>query len=342
MSIHPQERVAVLQIWVLYDHKTGSKNQCLALAEALAQRYGAAIDSKAVRLRLPWRWLAPALHPLALGIVRPEDRARLAPPWPHLVIASGSKLAAPALAIKAASDGQALAVQILDPRAHRARFDAIITPQHDQLVAGNVIPILGALAVVDQARLDEGRALMAPIMRGPGPHVSVMIGGPNKDFELDLDTLSGPVERLLSTGAGRVYLCSSPRTPAALMAALRQRFAGRDDVWIRDDAAPNPYAGLLALSDLVCVTQDSVNMMSEAARLGLPVMSLPLPAKARRFKRRSKFAAFHEAMGKAGHLRPWAGRFELWPAPKLDDMAVALKGLAPLVEAKFGTANREP
>lgn len=329
----------MLRTWVLYDHKIGSKNQCLALAEALREQRGGTIEAVALRLAAPWCWLAPALHPLSLGIVQPNDRAKLAPPWPDLVIASGSKLAAPALAIKAASGHQALAVQILDPRAYRDRFDAIITPQHDQLKGANVISILGALAVVDEVRLAEGRALMAPVMSGPGPHVSMMIGGPNKDFSMDLETLAGPVEQLLATGAGRVYLCSSPRTPASLMAALRQRFAGRSEVWVRDEAAPNPYNGLLALSDLVCVTQDSVNMMSEAARLGLPVLSLPLPS-ARGgtsvLKRRSKFEAFRKAMHRAGHLRPWSGRFEVWEAPRLDDMAVALQRLAPLLEDRLG------
>lgn len=326
----------MLRVWVLYDHKIGSKNQCLALAEALRRQRGASVETKSVKLAWPWRWLAPSMQPLRLRIVRGDDRAHLAPPWPDVVIASGSKLAVPALAIKAASGMQTLAIQILDPQAYRRRFDAIITPQHDRLSGDNVITILGALADVDQARLAEGRALMQPSMSGAGPHVSVMIGGPNKEFDLDLASIAEPVDQLLASGAGRVYLCSSPRSPAAVMQQLHERFSGRSDVWVRQDHQPNPYTGLLALSDLVCVTQDSVNMMSEAARLGLPVISLPLPAKrgaARLIRRRSKFAAFHAAMQQAGHVRPWSGQMEVWQAPRLDDMATALQGLDPLLTA---------
>ncbi len=329
-------------IWVLCDHKIGSKNQCLALADAIAQRWRATIDTKELRLKKPWRWLAPQFHPLSLGLLEAQSCSALSAPWPDLVIASGSKLVAPALAIKAASQGRCKAIQILDPSCHRARFDAIITPEHDQLRGSNVISIKGALALHDQQRLDEGRAVVAPLMLGPGPHVAVMIGGSNKDYELTSAALIAPVERLLETGAGRVYLCSSRRTPAAVLHELEQRFADDERVWLRDQAGANPYWGLLVQSDLVCVTQDSISMVSEAASLGRPVLTLPLLRRRQRpwpFARRAKFPAFEAAMLAGGHVRRFTAGFEVWDAPKLDDMATALAGLEPLLEQHFGCDN---
>lgn len=329
-------------IWVLCDHKIGSKNQCLALADAIAQRWHAAIETKELRLKEPWRRLAPQLHPLSLSLLERQARSTLRPPWPQLVIASGSKLVAPALAIKAASAGRCKAIQILDPGCHRARFDAIITPEHDQLNGPNIISIKGALALDDQQRLADGRDLVAPLMQGQGPHVSLMIGGPNKDYDLTSAALIAPVERLLETGAGRVFLCSSRRTPKAVLSALEQRFSGDARVWLRDEAGPNPYWGLLACSDLVCVTQDSISMISEAASLGRPVLTLPLPKRRQRpwpFARRSKFPAFEAAMQAGGHLRRFDQGLEIWDAPKLDDMASAIAALAPLLDRHLGCDN---
>jgi mitochondrial fission protein ELM1 len=330
-------------IWVLYDHKIGSKNQCQALADALARRWGAAIETKELRLREPWRRLPAQLHPLRLDLVDPQTSSDLTAPWPQLVIASGSKLVAPALAIKAASRGQCMAIQILDPGCYRACFDAIITPAHDRLTGANVISIKGALALEDAAALEAGRALMLPQMGGVGPHVAVMIGGSNKDFELRAEAIIEPVERLLDTGAARVYLCGSRRTPEPVLEALRQRFANDPLVWQRDEAGPNPYWGLLALSDVVCVTQDSISMASEAARLGRPVLSLPLARKRRwALSRRSKFDDFFAGLEAAGHLRPFKGALEQWEAPKLDDMATAMAALEPLLERHLGCDNPRP
>jgi hypothetical protein len=83
--------------------------------------------------------------------------------------------------------------------------------------------------------------------------------------------------------------------------------------WLWDGAGENPYFGLLALADAIVVTEDSVSMVSEAVATAAPVLLAPLPGRSRRI------AAFMAGLATAGRVRPFAGRFETWPAEPLDD-----------------------
>ena len=80
----------------------GTENQCLGLAEALGLRP----EVKRIRVRAPWRWLPPKAWWCALAALSPAGD-RLSPPWPDVLIASGRKAAAPALALRTASAGAA-------------------------------------------------------------------------------------------------------------------------------------------------------------------------------------------------------------------------------------------
>jgi hypothetical protein len=70
---------------------------------------------------------------------------------------------------------------------------------------------------------------------------------------------------------------------------------------------------MLALADLIIVTQDSVSMISEAAATGAPVMFAHLPGRSRRQ------SLFLRTMSDAGRIRPFQGRFAPWPVAPLND-----------------------
>ena len=60
----------------------------------------------------------------------------------------------------------------------------------------------------------------------------------------------------------------------------------------------NPYPGILGHAVAIIVTSDSVNMASEAAVTGKPVLIAQWQAET------GRIGAFHEAMMKAGHTAP--------------------------------------
>ncbi len=73
----------------------------------------------------------------------------------------------------------------------------------------------------------------------------------------------------------------------------------------------NPYPGLLGHADAVLVTEDSVNMASEAATAGLPVHVFPVSGVAR------KIARFHASLAERGASRRFTGTIGQWSYPPL-------------------------
>ena len=75
--------------------------------------------------------------------------------------------------------------------------------------------------------------------------------------------------------AGSLLVTTSRRTPAAAHAAVALELkaaaaAGVPCQLWTPDATPNPFHGLLAWSDNVAVTADSINMVTEACAAGEP------------------------------------------------------------------------
>jgi mitochondrial fission protein ELM1 len=172
--------------WVLSDGKAGGEAQSLGLAEAL----GLAPEIKRIEVRAPWRWLPPAVWPNSLWTLAPGG-ARLAPPWPAILIACGRLTAAPALAVRRASCGASFAIQIQDAKIAPRRFDLVVVPQHDRLRGANVVTTRGALNRVTPRRLAGAAARLAPqLAHLPRPRVAVLIGGTGKAHRMTPRTVS--------------------------------------------------------------------------------------------------------------------------------------------------------
>jgi uncharacterized protein len=301
-------------VWVLHDGKAGMASQALGLAEAT----GFPFIEKRLAIRFPWSALPPrfwVLPRLAAG----DTGARLAPPWPDLIIACGRNSAMPALAIKRASGGRTVAAQIQNPSVGNTEFDLFVVPEHDRFRGGQVIITRGAVHRVTPARLAAERSRFPALAAMPRPILSVLIGGTNKAYRLSLQRLGEIAEALadiLRAGGGSALITPSRRTGEAGLALLRDRLRGLSaSVW--DATGDNPYFAYLALADAFLVTADSVSMISEAAATGKPVHILGLDGG------NAKFSRFHAAMQAAGVTRPFVGRIESWSYPVPDDTARA-------------------
>ena len=289
-------------------------SQALGLAEAT----GFPFIEKRLAIRFPWSALPPrfwVLPRLAAG----DSGARLAPPWPDLIIACGRNSAMPALAIKRASGGRTVAAQIQNPSVGNTEFDLFVVPEHDRFRGPRVIVTRGAVHRVTPARLAAERRRFPTLAAMPRPILSVLIGGTNKAYRLSLQRLGEIAEVLadiLRAGGGSALVTPSRRTGEAGLALLRDRLKGVSaSVW--DGTGDNPYFAYLALADAFLVTADSVSMISEAAATGKPVHILGLDGG------NAKFSRFHAAMQAAGVTRPFVGRIESWSYPILDDTARA-------------------
>jgi hypothetical protein len=259
----------------------------------------------------------------------------LSPPWPDLVIGCGRNAAMPALAIRRASGGRTLAVQIQNPGVGCSEFDLLVVPEHDRLRGPRVIVTQGAVHRVTRARLAAERGRFPALAALPRPILSVLIGGANKAYRLTLRRLgeiADAVAGILRAQGGSALVTPSRRTGAAGVGLLRDRLRNLPAaVW--DGCGENPYFAYLALADAFMVTADSVSMISEAAATGNPVHILDLDGG------NAKFARFHAAMQAAGITRPFSGRIESWRYPIPDDTARAGTALRELVLGRLGIAD---
>ena len=297
-------------IWAVHDGKIGMANQVLGLAEAVGYR----VIEKAVALRSPWRHLMPPLwiHPKSAFT---PDGARLEPPWPDLLIACGRGVTAVALAVKRASRGRTLWVQVQDPRFAWRHVDLMVVPQHDAVRGANVLLTVGAVHRVRPTLLEAGRAQFASLLAVlPRPLVCVLIGGNNRVYRLT-PAIAASLGQQLAALAGQgfgIAITSSRRTGEAALTALAEPLRGVPH-YLWNGTGENPYLGLLALADALVVTGDSVNMVSEAASTGKPVHVVALEGGSAKFRR------FHDLLRRAGIARAFTGAIERWSYEPPDD-----------------------
>jgi uncharacterized protein len=287
-------------------------SQVLGLAEAT----GFSFIEKRLEIRFPWSVLPPGVWLLPFYATGGKV-SRLKPPWPDLVIACGRNAAMPALAIKRASGGRTVAVQVQNPGVGRTEFDLFVVPEHDRFHGPRVILTRGAVHRVTQARLTAERHRFPALGAMPRPILSVLIGGTNKVYRLNLQSLGEICEAIaaiLHAGGGSALITPSRRTGEAGLALLRDRLKGFSaSIW--DGSGENPYFAFLAFADAFLVTADSVSMISEAAATGKPVHIFGLDGG------NAKFSRFHSAMQAAGITRPFQGHIETWSYRVPDDTA---------------------
>ena len=286
-------------------------NQSLGLAEAL----GLDVQIRRIEPTAFWKNLPPAFWLAPLHYLTPESD-RLVPPWPDVVIGTGRLNVAASVAIREQSRGKTLNIRVQHPRVPLGRFDFIVAPQHDHCRGGNVIETIGAVNRVTHVRLAEGAARFAAMLADlPRPFVTLLLGGSNSRFTLDeafARRLAGELSESVRSQGGSLLVTPSRRTAAEVIAPFRDLLREvPGQLW--DGQSENPYFGWLALADYIVVTADSVNMASEAAFTGKPVLVSGLTG------RNNKFEQFHRSLQERGCARPFTGELVNWQYEPLDE-----------------------
>ena len=88
-----------------------------------------------------------------------------------------------------------------------------------------------------------------------------------------------------------------------------------------DGTGDNPYFAFLALADAIVATEDSVNMVTEAAGTGKPVYVQALKGNSRRLAR------FHALMRERGATRPFEGKLESWTYAPVNDTELVAQAI---------------
>jgi len=159
-------------------------------------------------------------------------------------------------------------LHIQNPKVPAQLFDLVAAPTHDNFDGPNVITTFGAVHSVTPERLAEAGKSFAPRARAKP---SALPRG--------CDRL-----RRQARNAGARDRRFAPRhavarrTRADSLAELSRAIDGAAHfVW--DSTGDNPYFALLSLADAIVATEDSVNMVTQAAGTGKPVYVQSLPGR---------------------------------------------------------------
>lgn len=295
--------------WIISEGLAGLHAQALGLAEAAGLRH----ELRVLRPAVPWKWIAAKFWPNPLAVVA----GSLTTPLPGLAIGCGGMAGAVLAALRRRS---MRVVQVQNPRIDPRRFDLIIANKHDELTGPNVIVTRTALHRVTPERLAEsGAAWSERFAAFRRPMVAVLLGGNNGRYRLDLGVagnLAGQLVAMARRDQVSIVVTPSRRTDPAVTRLLRDALQPVGG-WVWDFEGDNPYFGMLALADMIIVTQDSVSMISEASATDAPVMIAPLPGKSRRQ------TLFLETMLQEDRIRWFDGRFAPWPVTPLNDTFAA-------------------
>jgi len=252
-----------VKAWILTSGEAGHRTQARGLALAVA---GEARELT-VDLRSPWRYLPGDRTPFALaGLTKTSDRPE--PPWPDLLVSSGRRAAAVAIAIRRASQGRTVTVHVPDPHTDPAAFDLVVCLNHDPASGPNVLSLATAVHDLTPAKLAEAAELWRDRLRAPGrPLIGVALGGAAHRRSLTLaqmGELFAGLDALRKSLNARLAITPSRRTSAEVRALLSTWFADDPETFVWDMQGDNPYRGILALSDRLVITNDSVSMISES------------------------------------------------------------------------------
>ena len=298
-------------IKVISDGTTGMRLQALALGEAMrATRHPATnlediITTPPLVLRhlprlarcLPLSWLRVMVGP---------NLAAISVSSPSIIITCGRRMAGLSIALRrligaSATEGGTRTIHIQDPRLPPQYFDILIAPQHDPSRGPNVITSMASLNRLTNAKIARAAAALTKKWTSlPAPCIAVLLGGNNQRYDVSAEMIEKMAEKLsefaASTSAS-LALIPSRRTPCELLSQLTKLLKTTPHA-VMNSRDENPYPGILGHAVAIIVTSDSINMVSEAAVTGKPVLIAEWKAETGRIK------AFHTAMMKAGHTAP--------------------------------------
>ncbi|MEQ9505867.1 MAG: mitochondrial fission ELM1 family protein [Hyphomonas sp.] len=307
-------------IWAVSDGRAGNASQVRALVHALgdsarwmriAHIQGEAHRPEPMVLtpRAPWTWLPSDRWPAPLTALPASQRSLVAPPWPTVWIAAGRRSAAYTKLVRERSGGKTFTVQILDPRIDASNFDMLVVPEHDGLSGPNVVTTVGSPAFFSSESLEEAGQAFAPLADETRPSAIVVLGGDSKAHTFSqaaADRLEAQLRARTAEG-WRLRITTSRRTPIEIIAQFRKMADETGNTfWSGPQDGPNPYLAWLMFSKAAIVTEDSANMLSEAAWHGLPVHIAPLEGKAEKFDR------LHDTLIKRGAARRFTGALDQW------------------------------
>lgn len=200
------------------------------------------------------------------------------------IISCGSALAGINLILGA--ENRAKSIVVLKPGIlGTKRFSLVIIPKHDlPPPEKNVFVTLGAVNLFDADSLKEKRTewiKQFPQLDSSRSKMGILIGGNTKNSALEKKSLAFGFDAVKEKAEARdmeILVTTSRRTPLPIEDLVKEKLSGfarcKLMVIANEKNIPDAVAGILSLSRVILVTDDSISMISEAASSGQSVLVL--------------------------------------------------------------------
>jgi KDO2-lipid IV(A) lauroyltransferase len=335
-------------VLVLNDSRPGHLNQSMAVARQIQRArttQGYKIEDTSIEVvdveykNRFTRFLLSALAPFASWrchgrmhalrlCLKKDSYEKLMRTYAEFVVSCGSSLAPVNIYMK--KENNAKSVVVMRPGVLFAvrKFDAIIVPRHDKLrPRKNVVETTLAPNLVNEDVLRlAGERLKTRIRPAGSRTVGLLIGGDNPEFRLSekiLRTVVGDLLKSCDSNDADLLVTTSRRTGTeqenVLKALLKDHPRCKLLVIANNDNPPGTLTGILALSDIVVVSGESISMVSEAVSSGKRTIAFALDKKTGGVSKHERVLANLEAEGlisiaRSGELISQAGRALKFPA----------------------------
>jgi len=291
--------------------------------EGLAKALGLSYKHQNIELKSFWNLIPPKISPISENLVKNKFVCDC-----KVIISCGRKSVIPSIALKKRMGNQIFNIHIQDPKISFKHFDLIISPEHDNLKAENIINTTGAIHYLTKKEILDNSQYLQIERDKRRELVAFIIGGPNKYYkysEKQIHELFNKVKTLFTPDKFKIIVIPSYRTPENILKMAFNTF--NVDHHVVKTIDKKAYLSALAISNYIVVTCDSTSMISEAAITGKPVYIAMMNS----LKPTGRFKKFYSQLSELGITRELGNSVESWSYNKLNEVS----RIAPIVKAKM-------
>ena len=288
--------------WIISSGLIGCENQCLGVMERMG------IKAKLKRIN-PSKVLS-----LTAPYGRPIFDKQLKSPWPDLAIAAGRRTIPYLRHIKRLSKNRCKTIYLQDPKINSEAFDIVWAPLHDKIKGDNVVKtVTSPNRVNDDLLISSYNEWTHIFSKFTKPLIGFLIGGKSKAYKFNHSECNKILDSIrLTLDKGHTPLITiSRRTPKNLTTRIKEILKEKEHI-LYDGEGPNPYFAILKASNIIVVTPDSANMISEAISVPKPVYFIDMESHSKRFKK------FINTLVNSNHIRPFQEELDFFQNKKLD------------------------
>ena len=278
----------------------------ISQVEGMAKALNAEYSHKIVRLSFPWNLIPPKFTPISHVVLK--DKIYITNnEIPDLIISCGRKSVIPSILLKR-KNLKIFTIHIQDPKVSLKNFDAIVSPDHDNLKGDNIYTSKGAIHYITELEINKAEQYLSDKIEGE-KIVSLILGGPNKYYSFKSDqiiNIFNKIKSIFVSDGYKVIIIPSMRTPKEPIDLAIKEMGSCGHVVTKVDK--QAYLSAYALANYVIVTCDSTSMISEAATSGKPVFVAHMKAKRNNYR----FKRFFELFKQLGITRDLGEKVETW------------------------------